>query len=90
MKNVGLLSSDLPSVIDWSNLSPSREFSFFYFYSNDDPRDPENKRQKRFPERRYSEQTSYNQLNGKAWLTVVVRLSANIPMLVCVDLIGLG
>ena len=55
----------------------------FYFYFNDDPRDPENRRQKRF-----SEQTSYNRLNGKAWLTAVVRLSANIPTLVSVDLIG--
>ena len=60
----------------------------FYFYFNDDPRDPENRRQKRFSERQFSEQTSYNRLNGKAWLTAVVRLSANIPTLVSVDLIG--
>ena len=33
-------------------------------------------------------QTSYNRLNGKAWLTAVVRLSANIPTLMSVDLIG--
>ena len=60
----------------------------FYFYSNDDPRDLENRRQNRFSERRFLEQTSYNRLNGKAWLTAVVRLSANIPTLVSVDLIG--
>ena len=54
----------------------------FCFYSND-PRDPENRGQNRF-----SEQTSYNPLNGKAWLTAVLRLSANIPTLVSVDLIG--
>ena len=44
----------------------------FYFYSNDDRRDPENRRQNRFSERRFSEKTSYNRLNGKAWLTAVV------------------
>ena len=32
--------------------------------------------------------TSYNRLNEKAWLTAVVRLSANIPTLVSIDLIG--
>ena len=42
----------------------------------------------RFSERRFSEQTSYNRLNGKAWLIAVVRLSANIQTLVSVDLIG--
>ena len=47
----------------------------FYFYSNDDLRDPEIRRQNRFSERRFSEQTSYNRLNGKAWLTAVVLLS---------------
>ena len=60
----------------------------FYFYSNDDPRDPENRRQNPFSECRFLEQTSYNRLNGKAWLTAVVRLSVNIPTLVSVDLIG--
>ena len=60
----------------------------FYFYSNDDPRDPENRRQNQFSERRFSEQTSYNRLNGKVWLTAVLRLSANILTLVSVDLIG--
>ena len=46
MKSVGLLSSNLPSVIDRSHLSPSREAQgklldnnptlyIFYFYSND-------------------------------------------------------
>ena len=44
----------------------------FYFYSNDDPRDPENRRQNRFLERRFSEKNSFNRLNGKAWLTAVV------------------
>ena len=67
----------------------------FYFYSNDDPRDPVNRRQNRFLERRFSErqfseQTSYNRLNGKAWLTTVAQLSANIPTIVSVDLINRG
>ena len=62
----------------------------FYFYSNDDLRDPENRRQNRFSERWFSEQTSYNRLNGKALLTAVelVRLLVNILRLVTVDLIG--
>ena len=56
MKSVGLLSSNLPSVIDRSNLSPSREALFiFIIYSGDDPKDLENRRQNRF-----SEQASYN------------------------------
>ena len=62
----------------------------FDFYSNDDLRDPENRRQNRFTERRFSEQSSYmyNRLNGKPWLNAIVWLSANIPTLVSVDLIG--
>ena len=108
MKSVGLLSSNLPSVIDRLNLNIDKfdrsmtrsklldnytTLFIFYFYSNDDPRDPENRRQnrfseRRFSERRFSEQTSYNRLNGKAWLTAVVRLSANIPTPMSVDLIG--
>ena len=37
-KSSALLPSNLPSVIDRSNLSPSREAAFhFYFYSNNDP-----------------------------------------------------
>ena len=36
MKSSALLPSNLPSVIDRSNLSPSREVDF-YFYSNNDP-----------------------------------------------------
>ena len=31
---------------------------------------------------------SFNRLDGKAWITAVVRLSANNPLLVSVDLIG--
>ena len=78
MKSGVLLSSNLQSVIDRSNLSPSRErrgdkfdklmtrvklldnnttLFIFYFYSNDDPRDTENRRQNRFSERRFSEKT---------------------------------
>ena len=66
---------------------------FIFSYSNDDPRDLENTRQnrfseRRFSERRFSEQTSYNRLRGKARLTAVLRLSANIQTFVSVDLIG--
>ena len=32
------------------------------------PRDPENRHQNRFSERRFSKKSSYNLLNGKAWL----------------------
>ena len=32
------------------------------------PRDPENRQQNRFSERRFLEKNSYNRLNGKAWL----------------------
>ena len=32
------------------------------------PRDPENRQQNRFSERRFSKKPSYNQWNGKAWL----------------------
>ena len=63
----------------------------YYFYSNDDPRNPENRQQNQFSERRFSnfsEQTSYNPLNWKAWLTAVVQLSANDPPFVSFDLIG--
>ena len=63
MKSGVLLSSNLPSVIDQSNLSQSRKSKLLdnstrlficYFYSND-PRDPENERQNRFSEQRLSE-----------------------------------
>ena len=39
MKSSALFPSNLPSVIDRSNLSPSRECTafHFYFYSNNDP-----------------------------------------------------
>ena len=37
MKSSALLPSNLPSVTDRSNLSPSREAFNFYFYSNNDP-----------------------------------------------------
>ena len=63
MKCVGLLSSNLPSVIDRSNLYQSDRlmtrgklidnnstFFIFHLYSNDDPRDPENRRHNQFPE----------------------------------------
>ena len=43
---------------------------------------------KKTDQNRFSEQTSYNRLNGKAWLTAVLRLSGNIPTPVSVDLIG--
>ena len=57
-----------------------------YFYSNDDPRDPENRLQNRFSERRFLEKkTSYDRLNGEAWLTAVALLSANNTTLVSVD-----
>ena len=39
MKNCALLSSNLPSVIDRSHLSPSRDF-----YSNNDPTSPKGPR----------------------------------------------
>ena len=40
MKSWALLSSNLPSVIDRSNVSPSREAFHFYFFSNNDPTSP--------------------------------------------------
>ena len=56
MKSWALLSSNLPSVIHRSNLSPSREAFHFYFYSNNDPTSPKGPRkQNRFSERRFSE-----------------------------------
>ena len=78
---------------DWSMtrgklLNDNTTLFIFYFYFNDDPRDLENRQQNRFSERRFSEQTSYNQLNGKAWLTAVVLLSANNTAIVSADLIG--
>ena len=102
MKSGGLLSSNLPNVINLSNLSPHRDrlmtqgklldnnttLFIFYFYSNDDPRDQEKKQQNWFSEWGFSEETSYNRLNMKAWLTAVVWLSANNTLLVSVDLIG--
>ena len=70
MKSWALLYSNLPSVIHWSNLSPSREAFHFYFYSNNDPTSPKGPRkQNRFSERRFSgkKKQLYNRLNGKAW-----------------------
>ena len=55
----------------------------FYFYINDDPGTPKNRRQNQF-----SEQTIYNRLNGKAVLTAVVLLSANNILPVSVNLLG--
>ena len=40
LKSLALLSSNLPSVIHRSNLSPSRKAFHFYFYSNNDPTSP--------------------------------------------------
>ena len=89
MKCDVLLSSNLPRVIDRSNLSPRHELFIFYFFSYDDQRNKKkNRRQNRFSERRFSEQTSYYRLNWKASLTAVVLLSANNTSLVSVDLIG--
>ena len=51
----------------------------FYFYSNDEPRDPENRRQNWLSERRFSE--TFTSWIEKRWL------SANISRLVSVDLI---
>ena len=83
MKIGGLLSFNLPSVIDRSYLSPRRE------KQTTEPilgtpilgtpisrnGDSQNK-------------SSYNRLNEKKWLTAVVRLSANNPRSWSVDLIG--
>ena len=38
----------------------------FYFYSNDDLRDPEKRRQNRFSEQRYLQKNSYYRLTGEA------------------------
>ena len=72
MKSGVLLSSNLPRVINQSMtigklLDNNTPLFIFYFYSNDDPRDPENRQQNWF-----SVKNSYNQLNGKGWLTAVV------------------
>ena len=84
MKNFALLSSNLPSVINRSNLSPSREAFHFYFYSNNDPTSPKGPRkQKTEPilgtvllEKK---KTSNNRLNGEsmAWLTANWDVSGN-------------
>ena len=95
MKSCALLSSNLPSVIDRSNLSPSRfrgsrlgdksdrsmtlgklldnDTQLFIFISilimtQLHPKDPQNRQQNRFSERRFLENPSYNRWNGKAWL----------------------
>ena len=47
MKSWALLSSNLPSVIHRSNLSPSREAFHFYFYSNNDPTSPKGPRKQK-------------------------------------------
>ena len=56
------------------------------------PRDPENRQQNRFSERRFSKKKpSYNRLNGKAWLGLITTsydLSGNNAEFVSVDLIG--
>ena len=65
MKSWALLSSNLPSVIDRSNLSMTRgklldsDTQLFIFISilimtKLHPRDPENRQQNRFSERRFS------------------------------------
>ena len=72
MKSWALLSSNLPSVIHRSNLSPSREAFHFYFYSNNDPTSPKGPRkQKTEPilgtALLEKKKQLYNRLNGKAW-----------------------
>ena len=55
------------------------------------PRDPENRQQNRFSERRFSEKkNSYNWLNGEAWIGLLpVRIyRENSAEFVSVDLIG--
>ena len=57
----------------------------FYFYSNDDPRDPENRRQNRFSERRFLEKPVTTGWMGKRGLLQWYwRLSANNAQLVSV------
>ena len=88
MKSWALLSSNLPSVIDRSNLSPSREDTRLFIFiailimTQLHPRDQENRQQNRFSERRFSEKDTYNRLNGNC------ALSANNAQFVSVDLIG--
>ena len=77
--------SNLPSVIDRSNLNKfdrsitqgkllDNDTQLFIFISiltmtQLHPRDPENRQQNRFSERRFSEKPSYNRWNGEAWLS---------------------
>ena len=75
MKIWALLSSNLPSVIHRSNLSPSREAFHFYFYSNNDLTSPKGPRkQNRFSELRFSgKKTVIQPVEWKsvAWLTAL-------------------
>ena len=101
-ENCALLSSNLPSVINRSHLSPSRDrlmtrgklldndTQLFIFISilimtQLHPRDPENRQQNRFSERRFSgKKNSYNRLNGKAWLGLLpVRIYREIMPSLC-------
>ena len=71
MKKYTLLSSNLPSVIDWSHLSPMTRGKLLDTDSNIDPTSPKG------PQKQTTEpilgtallgKNSYNRFNGKAWL----------------------
>ena len=87
MKTCALLSSNLPGVIDRSFITEPRSsmsrgklldnnaqlliFISILIMTQLHPRDPENRQQNRFSERRFSKKkTGYNRLNGKTWLIV--------------------
>ena len=55
-------------------------FIFILILSQLHPRDPENRQQNRFSERRFPEKTSYNRLNGKAWL-ICENCPVRVPLL---------
>ena len=86
MKSGALLPSNLPSVIDRLNLSPSRE-AFFYFYSNNDPTSPKGPR-KQTREPILGTAILEKKPVTTGWMGKRGFISANNALLVSVDLIG--
>ena len=89
MKSWALVFSNLLSVIDRSNLLPSREDTQLFIFisilimTQLHPRDPENRQQNRFSERRFSEKNPATIGRMGNWA-----LSTNNVQFVSVGLIG--